>query len=149
MNACSRFYGNLSSGCQDISLQSTNFNLVKVLEIKSVGHQPQYDSSSGNHDYLNKVYANQSCRYWEASLDKRDHASLVLPLISEFMAIHPIFQSRLKWWTKLVTDWLVLLVLNVVCFLQCRYVQYILHGCYSVLNILLLHVGKLIFYHML
>ncbi len=38
MNLCTKFHGNPSNSCQDISLQTTNFKLMVVLEEKSEDH---------------------------------------------------------------------------------------------------------------
>ncbi len=49
MNVCTKFHGNPSHGCRDISLKNTNVDLMAALEDKSEDHQG-LDQSGGQTD---------------------------------------------------------------------------------------------------
>lgn len=55
MNMCTKCHCNPSDSSWDISIKSTNVNLMLVLQEKSKYHQTRYASSSGEHEYLQQI----------------------------------------------------------------------------------------------
>lgn len=60
MDVCVKFNGEPLNSCQEISLKTTNVNLIGALEERSENRQSQQGSSSEKHEYLHKFSSNLS-----------------------------------------------------------------------------------------
>ncbi len=54
---CTKFYGNPSRNCQDISLENKNVSLMVQIQENPGDHQTHEDSSSGDHECLQNLTA--------------------------------------------------------------------------------------------
>lgn len=55
MTVCTNFNANPSNSCHDISIKTTNVNLLVVQDEKSADHQSQTSLSPGSDGYVYKI----------------------------------------------------------------------------------------------